>query len=367
MPRQPLAGVVDGPVIVHNGCEAPSTPQAGIGQGTADVERRDPRPMAQPKRRRGPAWIRLGHAIWMPSGLEGREAMLAELRAWQALLPPSGVYTDVTAAAVHGLWMPRLPVGVPLFVAMGSVPGEVKPDRRRLAVTRRPTPPGMVAVAGVRVATVAEVILSAARFLPFLDLVVLIDSALHLGKVTLDELTVVASRRRRGVRSLRAALPYAESRSESAWETLLRLLHVVCGVDVEPQVELFDEYGAFVARADLHVVGTVLIQEYDGAQHREQTEQVRDLRRSGRLADIGVVRRGYTATDVLRHAHAILAAADKALGRSRSTSPSPWLAVVANSLYVPAGRRTYLAHIYDNWSHLADRVEPDRPDETSWS
>jgi hypothetical protein len=317
------------------------------------------------KRRRGVQWRQLGFGIQMPAGLEGRPALLAELSAWQPLLPPSAAFTDLTAAAVHELWLPQPPDSTPLFVAMGSVQGEVKPDRRRLAVTRHPTSPGSVLIDGVRVTAVPETLLAAARFLPLLDLVVLIDSALRLRACTLDQLTAIAGQRRRGVRPLRAALPLADGRSESAWETLLRLLHVVCGIEVEPQAELFDEYGAFVARADMRVTGTSLIQEYDGAQHREKAEQVRDLRRGGRIADVDVVRRGYTAADVLRHSHVILTAADKALGRTRPTSPGPWLSLVATSLYTPAGRRAYLDRVHRNWSHLADRPASDRPGETS--
>jgi very-short-patch-repair endonuclease len=303
-------------------------------------------------RRRGKAWTTVGHGVRVPSGLSGRPAMLAELEAWQPLLPASAVWTGLTAAEVHGLWMPTVPSGTPLFAAAGRVAGEVVPVRRRLALSRHSSSPVALQVDGVRVAPVADCIVAAARFLPVLDLVVLIDSALQLGRCTWSDLAAAAAERRHGAPATRAALPLTDGRSESAWETLLRLLHVVCGITVEPQVELFDEYGAFIARADLRVSGTRLLQEYDGAQHRDAAEQRKDLRRARRIADIGGVRRGYVAPDLLQHAHVVLRAADEALGRATPTDPGPWLRLVAASLYTPAGRRAFLARVQRTWTHL---------------
>jgi hypothetical protein len=44
-----------------------------------------------------------------------------------------------------------------------------------------------------------------------------------------------------------------DGRSESPWESVLRLLHVAADVEVEPQKKIYDEWGNFVARADLWV------------------------------------------------------------------------------------------------------------------
>lgn len=51
----------------------------------------------------------------------------------------------------------------------------------------------------------------------------------------LGELARVAAWRRRGAPALRAAMQYADGRAESPWESLLRLLHQLCDVSVEPQ------------------------------------------------------------------------------------------------------------------------------------
>lgn len=104
----------------------------------------------------------------------------------------------------------------------------------------------------------------------------------------------------------RLALEAADERSESAWETMSRMLHVVCGVAVTPQVDLFDHHGRFIARAGLVVDETGQIQEYDGAQHREADVQASDLRRERGLADIARPRRGHVAKDLLRTPELVL-------------------------------------------------------------
>ncbi|WP_238993268.1 hypothetical protein [Nocardioides caldifontis] len=83
----------------------------------------------------------------------------------------------------------------------------------------------------------------------------------------MDQLQVSAARRRRGAPSLRQALELADGRSESPWETLPRILHVACGIAVQPQYVLLDAAGDEVARADLWLEGTNALHEYDGA-HR---------------------------------------------------------------------------------------------------
>ena len=98
--------------------------------------------------------------------------------------------------------------------------------------------------------------MACAQDLGLVDLVLLVDAAAYAGDIDLSELRVAlrnSLRGRRGVAPLRRALDLADDRSESPWETLLRLLHVVCGIEVEPQYALADDNGS-VARADLWLV-----------------------------------------------------------------------------------------------------------------
>jgi hypothetical protein len=221
---------------------------------------------------------RLSRGVSMRAGLVGVHDLRAELAAWTPLLPPSAVFTGLTALRAYGLWMPLLPVELPVFVAMGSVRGEYKPERSQLVVSRHPTPPergamtGMGAVGPIDlpVASVPEALLAASRWIGLLDLVALVDSALHAELVTITQLADVARRQRRGVRQLRAAIALADGRSESAWETMLRLLHVLADVEVTPQVNIPHPDGGLAGRVDLLVTGTCQAQEYDGGEHREK-------------------------------------------------------------------------------------------------
>ena len=107
-----------------------------------------------------------------------------------------------------------------------------------------------------------------------------------------------AAQQRRFHPSHGAALRHADARSESAWESVLRMLHVACDVPVEPEHELYDASGMFVARGDLWIVGTRTLHEYDGAGHRERHQHRRDLRRERGIGHLGWTRRCYTLVEV---------------------------------------------------------------------
>lgn len=261
-----------------------------------------------------------------------------DLEAWRLVLPETGMFTHLTAAREHGWWLPPLPVDLPVFAAVPH--GGPRPRRPGLLVCRHPGHVGSLIADRIVLATPAETLLACARDLELLDLVVLIDAALHLGSCTLQELETVAALRRRGSPMLRRALRYSDGRSESAWETLLRL-HVVCGVPVEPQYVLTDEHGSFVARADLWIVGTTTIHEYDGAEHRRKNRQRKDLARERRIGDVVWTRRGYTDVEVLHQGVSILRDADRSLGRPHHPERiRAWHALLQKSLFTPTGTAT---------------------------
>lgn len=220
------------------------------------------------------------------------------------------------------------------------------PARPGIVTTRHRLAPEHEIHHGLRVAKVPEILLACARDLGHLDLIVAIDSAIHLGLTTLDDLSLIASRRARGAPRLRRAIPWVDGRSESAWETMLRVLHVSCGVEVQPQVDVHDAEGVFVARGDLWLVGTRMLHEYDGAHHLERSRQRQDLRRVGRLDDTSWSRRGFTKEDVLHQAVAVLRSADRALARAHDPSRiRAWNQLLRDSLWTPAGRAQFRARI----------------------
>ncbi len=273
-----------------------------------------------------------------------RDANVSELAAWQLALPAGGRFTHLTAAGALGWWLPPLPADLPVLAAVPS--HSMRPARQGMRVVRADPAVAPREQQGISLDAPAEILLNCARDLSLLDLVVLIDGALHRGDVSTDQLHEIAAVRRRGNRALRAALPLADARSESPWESVLRLMHLVCGAAVEPQWELRTDDGDFVARADLWVVGTRAIHEYDGGVHLERVQQQADLTRARRLADAGWVRRGYTSRDLVRRPIGILRDIDRALDRSHDPSRiREWHALLAESLFTRAGSQRLLTKL----------------------
>ena len=275
----------------------------------------------------------MGHGLY-------RTTATTDLHAWQLTLPPSGRFTHLSAAAARGWALPPIPDGTPSFALVNR--SESRPQRLGLAVSRAEGPPDPDVVAGLRLDPAADVLIACARDLGTLDLVVLADSAIRLGHTTHAELTSAASVRRRGAPALRRALPLVDPRAESPYETLLRVLHRVCDVDVVPQYELLDPDGHFVARADLWLTGTTALHEYDGGDHLAVRQQRRDLARARRIGNRAWTRRGYTAADVLHQGVGILRDADLSLGRPHDPSRiRRWHRLLAESLFTPGGRERF--------------------------
>jgi very-short-patch-repair endonuclease len=205
-------------------------------------------------------------------------------------------------------------------------------------------------VNGLRVTTAAETILAAARDLRVLDLVILGDSALRLRHCTLTDLEITAHRRRRGAPLLRQVIPLLDARSESAWESIMRVLHQAAEIPVTPQQEIFDEEGRFIARADLRIDGTRRIHEYDGARHREADVHEVDLERDRALLGERWERHGFTSKHLRRDGAAIIADTDRLLGRAWNPRRlAAWQGLLEHSLLGRPGR----ARAYRNWQRTS--------------
>jgi hypothetical protein len=283
-------------------------------------------------------WVQLSRGLYVP-----RTSPLSDLlRGWQLVLPKSAAFTSLTAAELSGWWLPE---AVPHPVLAAVPIGERYPERKGLLVCRHPCLVPASTIHGLRITTDAETLLAAARDLGVLDLVILGDSALRCGHCTLEELRAAAAQRRRGAPRLRAVLPLLDDRSESPWESVMRVLHVAAEINVEPQRRIYDSRGRFVARADLWLVGTRRIHEYDGDVHRDRQVHRSDLARDRRLVEIDCQRMGFTSTQLLHEGASIIASADRVLGRRWDPRRlARWEALLDDSLFRPAGRARALGH-----------------------
>lgn len=271
---------------------------------------------------------------------EGADNLTRRCAAIRLALASNAVFTHVTSAALRGWWLPSGMRDWPIVACTdGNAPHH---DRRGVYIRRCAIPPDhRHVVAGLPIASAEWTILELAEDLSLIDLIVVVDSALHFEDCTLESLRRAIVPGRRGVKRLRRALALADGRSESAWETILRLVHVLSGIsEIEPQVKLRDQTGAIVARADLRLGATRRLPEYDGADHRDGSQHRRDLRREKVLLRLGFERYGYTALEIHQEAHRIVLDAEEALGLAHEpTRLHGWLAEYRLSTLSAQGRR----------------------------
>jgi very-short-patch-repair endonuclease len=256
-------------------------------------------------------WERMSHGLYVPK--TPPRSLVDDLRAWSLVVPSTAAFTHLTAAELNGWWLPDAPPH-PVFAAMRRT--DPRPRRSGLYVCRHPNPyPMRITADGLKITTPAETLLACARDLGTLDVVILADSALRQKDVTVVELKIAADQRRRGAPKLRQIIPLLDPRSESAWESVLRVLHQAADIPVEPQYEIFNEYGRFLACADLWIKGTRRIHEYDGAVHREAEMHQKDLKRDRNLIMSDWQRFGFTSAQLLNEGAKIIKSVDSLLER----------------------------------------------------
>ncbi len=181
---------------------------------------------------------------------------------------------------------------------------------------------------GIPVTSPVRTLLDLAGHFPLIDLIVAMDAALHKKACKLADLVAAAQNSGgRGIALFRRALELCDGRSESAMETVMRLLIVLSGLPAPtPQFNLYDEYGIFVVRADLKAFGVHAAFEYDGGGHDEPVRHARDVRRWRDLRRQGWEVFPYTAGDLYRTPQLIVVDYQRALGLPiDATAVEGWL------------------------------------------
>lgn len=190
---------------------------------------------------------------------------------------PDQVFSHTTAAVLLGL---RLPEG---FREQGLHVTSIAPTRaskcagvvgHQSAALIRP----IVLSGGIRVTDPVTTWVKLGGYLTVDELVIMADGFLRRKNplATLDQLraAVDAAAGKRGARRLRAAVELVRPGTDSARETMLRLVVVRAGFP-EPIVNLpiVNRYGAVIAHGDLAFPEYRVLLEYDGGHHRSDERQ----------------------------------------------------------------------------------------------
>ncbi|HSF97211.1 MAG TPA: hypothetical protein VLA55_00860 [Ornithinibacter sp.] len=136
------------------------------------------------------------------------------------------------------------------------------------------------------------------------------DHALHVGKVTVDQLTTAATLVSSwpGSSRVRAMLAFVDGRSESVGETRCRIELMAHGIQLTPQMPIHEANGSLVGRVDFLVEGRMVIVEFDGkVKYADGDANVLwdEKRREDRLRALGYIVVRITWADLERPGAAI--------------------------------------------------------------
>jgi hypothetical protein len=300
------------------------------------------------ERLRGQRWVRLSRGLYLPR-VPGRSSDDVA-RAIASVLPRDSGLGHLTSAALRRWWLPHR---LSRHVVMATTSSLVHVQRRGVYV-RRSRFTEMEDIEGVPVVSAAQTLVELARDLSLVDLVPMVDCALRDG-TDVDAILEAARPRVPGSRRLRQAVALADERSESWWESVLRLLHVLPGLGpVEAQVSLWSGQ-VFIARADLHLVGTNRYPECDGGRHREKDRHDHDLGRDKNMSRNKHERYGYTTGEIAGHPDMVIRDAEDARGWPHDPRRvRTWWKYARVSSLTPYGR-TLLAARLERYRLAAER------------
>jgi very-short-patch-repair endonuclease len=243
----------------------------------------------------GASWRRVGPTVYVWAGLQDTPEI--KIEAALPRLPPTAVFSGLTAAWLHGLdVVPCDPIEV-------TIPKGIGVSARAGIVVRRAglAPREVVKRHGMRATSILRTLSDLSIRLSVTEAVVVADMALHAGLARLADLNALCRARVGcvGVANLRRVAGYAEPAAESPMESRLRMVLVLGGLHrPKAQVSLHDTQGRFVGRPDLYYPDQRLGIEYDGGIHR--TSLAEDNQRQNRLLAAGFRLLRFTAGDVLK-------------------------------------------------------------------
>lgn len=210
--------------------------------------------------------VRLRRGAYVGADDLGRvERHRQTVRAAVRTLSPDAVFSHVSAAAMHGIGLWRVPLDRVEVTRNRRSGARTAPSARVHAATLAADE--ITVVDGVPVTTVPRTVVDLARALPFVVAVAVTDAALHAGAVTADELAAAVARsaRRPGTPAARRVLAAADGGADGPGETRSRLLLHSCGLPAAAtQQELRDPAGRFLGRVDFWWEQARVAGEFDG-------------------------------------------------------------------------------------------------------
>ncbi len=243
---------------------------------------------------------------------------LSRISARSLACASDGVVTDLSAARVWGLPLPRPCDAGPTSIS--TPPGGSHAERRGVRGRRLRLPEDHVTTYRMlRITTPARTWLDCAALLDAPSLVAAGDAALHRHLTTADDLATLIEwgRGRRGIARARTCLPWLDAAAGSPGESWVRthllaagLPRPVCNADIVAD-------GEWLARADLSWPDSRVIVEYDGAGHAREKQRRHDARRLNLLQRAGWLVIVLTADD-LRRPWAMVALVAEALNARRA-------------------------------------------------
>jgi predicted transcriptional regulator of viral defense system len=167
------------------------------------------------------------------------------------------------------------------------------------------------------VTTVARTVADLARTLPFMDGVVVADSALNQEKATKQELLQALQKCKGwpGVRQAGRALEFADERAGSPLESAARVVFAEAGLDPpELQVTIHGEQAQFAARVDFLWRAQKVIAEADGlVKYNDRKDLLDERERDHQLREAGYIAVHFTWRELFQGKEAVIARIRSAL------------------------------------------------------
>ncbi|MEP6464429.1 MAG: type IV toxin-antitoxin system AbiEi family antitoxin domain-containing protein [Frankiaceae bacterium] len=246
-------------------------------------------PSAIDRRLRSGGWLRLRHGIYADRALEPIERHRYEVAAaLLALRDPTLVASRFSAARLHRLdFLVPPPVGVDL----AGPPPTGRRDLDRLVVRPAELPSAhRGTAAGLPATTLARTVIDCGRALPFLDGVVLADSALRRG-ATRRSFQAVSTYcwNWSGMTSISRAVAFSDPGSESVLESVCRVVFARGGLPPPHTQVTLGSHTGLIGRVDFYWPELATVAEADGRAKYVRPEDLwQEKVREDRLREAGM-------------------------------------------------------------------------------